>query len=347
MSTPPCACVTVVLAEGPLGARVLFGCGGVWGYDLPTPFRQPFVKDRGHARGLELTELHLQARNVPWNQVFLDPHNPRLVQIDMGEQSTRIPDSQIVDERLQVDLFNKLRTEVGIDDVVQKISKLGFLTIDGVVVRPLLNIEDAYVVLEGNRRIAALKAIHNNPRTLLTLSDQVKASLEAFEVLVYEGDDEDIAWDLQGLRHMSGVKAWGPFQQARFLVELKERRQLPVTELADVSGLGRTTVGRLLRSYYGFQQATQDGDWGDQVSEQDFSVFQEAVFQRNNSPLWKWLKWDDEEYRFTDSERLSTLLGLLKDASNGGPRIPRVNPDLVTSSQSCSLRSARSSWSHS
>jgi transcriptional regulator with XRE-family HTH domain len=146
---------------------------------------------------------------------------------------------------------------------------------------------------------------------------------------VYEGGNAQIAWDLQGVRHMGGLKVWGPYQQARFLVGLRQRDNISATDLAQISGIGRTTVSRLLRSYNGFMQAVADVDHGDQISRQDFSIFQEAIFHRNDSPIAVWLGWSDELQRFENGERLTTLLSLLKTTDdNGSPRIARVNPDL-------------------
>ena len=36
------------------------------------------------------------------------------------------------------------------------------------------------------------------------------------EVLVYEGGNAQIAWDLQGVRHMGGLKVWGPISRPAF-----------------------------------------------------------------------------------------------------------------------------------
>ncbi len=76
-------------------------------------------------------------------------------------------------------------------------------------------------------------------------------------------------------------------------------------------------VARLVRSYYGWKQARGDSDYGDQITEQDFSVFSEAIFHQNDSPLWRWLEWDDTAKVFNRPSRLGKLLGLLKDKVNG------------------------------
>lgn len=270
----------------------------------------------------------LTPKTLRWDEIYLDPNNPRLTEVSVGEESPKVPDRDIPNEELQADLLGSLRNSIGIEDLVDKIKKLGFLTIDRIVVRPLEG-ANGYVVLEGNRRIAAVKSMKSNPKVLLTLDPAVQGSLDEFEVLVYGGENPDVAWELQGLRHIGGVKPWGPFQQARFLVEMQLRHALPPSEVAQVAGVGKTIAARLIRSYYGFMQAASDDDYGDQVTEQDFSVFQEAIFHKKNSAIWEWLEWDDATKRFKNEGRLTTLLSFLKEKGESGqPRITRVNPDL-------------------
>jgi len=281
---------------------------------------------------LDIQQLvDLRSAHVPWDSLFLDPHNPRLTRVIRGETPPRVPDRDIPGASLQSQVLERLRTEIGFDEVEEKIKKVGFLTIDRIVVRQLADVEPpGYVVLEGNRRLASIKSIRGSEAVYRSLPEQVQQTLETINVLVYTGDDEDISWVLQGLRHMGGVKQWGPFQQARFLVELRERRDLSPTDLAQIAGIGRNDVAKLVRSYYGFMQATHDEDYGDLIDERDFAMFREATFHQRESAIWKWLEWNERDYRFDNESRLTTLLGQVKvpDEETGVPRIRRVNPDL-------------------
>ena len=314
-------------------ARILRGsCASV--ETLNQQIREPSCQDwaddvvQGTEQEASVTEVtvdlaQLAAKSVAWDSVYLDPNNPRLAGV---VDAARVKDDKIPDPEVQEALMARLR-QIGIDDIEDKIKKLGYLTIDRIVVRPLIG-GPGYVVLEGNRRIAALRSVRGNPVLLATLTDQVRASLNDIQVLEYDGNDEDIAWLIQGVRHIESVKEWGPYQQARFLVDLQDRRGYPMTELAAIAGVGRTRVARLVRSYFGWVQASQNPDFGDRIDEKDFSIFLEAVFHRTNSPIWQWLEWDDSSRRFANDARLSTMLGLLKDDTDGDPPIARVNPDL-------------------
>lgn len=244
---------------------------------------------------LEETEINLELlelteKTVKLEHVLVDPNNPRL--LEMGFQE--VPDDRIAEEDVQKEAIANMR-RVGLKDIIEKVKKFGFLTVDRVVVRPLN--EDKFVVLEGNRRISSLKVLkEDHARGRVSLDEGALKSVEEFEVLVYKGVDKDIVWLLQGLRHIKGIKDWGPVQQGKFLVEMQERRNLKPTDLATMTGLGRNTVANLIRSCKGWEQAKDDDDYGDKVDADKFSLFQEAIFKK--ASLKKWLGWNDENKKF-------------------------------------------------
>ena len=101
----------------------------------------------------EIEELvELSATTVGRGQVYLDSQNPRLAEIELGEEPAPVPDERVVDPAVQADLLAATEGGPGHRRPGPRIGKLGFLTIDRIVVRPLEGVEDSFVVLEGNRR---------------------------------------------------------------------------------------------------------------------------------------------------------------------------------------------------
>ena len=105
----------------------------------------------------------------------------------------------------------------------------GYLPIDQVVIREFK--KDRYVVLEGNRRLTALKALENPefldgvvPKGVLTevrhLSKKYHdAPLDSIQCLVVKGQDEARHWI--ELRHTgenegAGIVRWGSDDAARY-----------------------------------------------------------------------------------------------------------------------------------
>ena len=139
------------------------------------------------------------------------------------------------------------------------------------------------------------------------LPNHILQSIIQPEVLVYEGSNPNIAWILQGLRHMTGVKEWQPLQQAEFLAMVeaeiagrKGKKTPALPTVAKEAGVPLAKASRLLNAYYALQQATEDEDYGDAPDVTDsFGIFSEGVFKKT-SLYQDWLGWDNETRKFTD-----------------------------------------------
>jgi len=282
--------------------------------------------------------LNLKHQKVKLEQLYLDPNNPRF---GIGRGT---PDKRIVEDAVQQNTQKKIE-EIGTNDLISSIQRYGFVRTDPVVVRRLS--DDAFVIVEGNRRVAALKKLvtsHTNGE--ITFDDpEFLGSMIHLEVLLYEGKDPDIAWIVQGLRHMSGIKDWPPLQQATFIVKIEQEivrkggrgrgRPPGLPTVAKAAGVSTGIVARLVRSYHGFQQARNDDEYGDKIRDDKFSMFNEAVFRVDD--LQKWLEWDDEARRFRNTENLRRFLAWITPPEDGGePKIVRaldardVLPDMLS-----------------
>ena len=118
--------------------------------------------------------------------------------------------------------FESIRKH-GLVELKNSILRNGFLPLDRIVVRELDGIRGKYVVIEGNRRLAALKWLRSDIDEGLVAEEgidpdsdyleKLAESTKEIEVLVYLGDDKnDIAWILQGIRHIGGIRDWEPAQ---------------------------------------------------------------------------------------------------------------------------------------
>jgi hypothetical protein len=269
---------------------------------------------------------------VSLDQVYLDPNNPRF-----GDTKEK-KETHFTEEALQQRAVERLERDVGIGDLIKSIQVNGFLPVDAVVVREIG--PNRYVVVEGNRRICAMKRLHaDHVAHEIELQEPVFKSISRFQALAYKGDDPEIAWRIQGLRHILGIKAWGPLQEAMSLEKrlTQLRRSHPgkgrppgLPSVARQIGVSPSKAATLVRSLRAFNQAKSESELGDRLTQEHFSIFSEAIFKRE--ALQGWLKWKDEDGRFEDMDHLDRLLEwLLPQQENGKelpPRIRRVNPDL-------------------
>lgn len=251
----------------------------------------------------------LEVKSLPIGQIFLDPNNPRF----WTEQNIKeVPDRRIPDERVQSDARNRIDRH-GIDDLYNSMLRNGFLPLDRIVVRPIEGHAEKYVVVEGNRRFRALTRLREDIENGTIAEEgidedyltRLQGSTQIIEVLVYRGTGtHDISWMLQGIRHISGIRGWEPAQRARLVAEQIDREGQSFRSAGQQFGLSAQAVGRLYRTYKALLQMRQDEEFGAKARNDYFTLFEEAY---RNGTLREWLGWNEDDRRFTNTDRLKRL----------------------------------------
>jgi hypothetical protein len=264
------------------------------------------------------------------DQLLLDPNNPRFA--DFGELSDPVPESRISEERVQRDTLERMKTaRFDVAELRDTIKTVGFLPVDRIIVRAWGGNKEGqptrYVVVEGNRRVAALRwlnELHETGRETFT-DDQIHNFTHLSALLLNEVQAGDTArWVLPGLRHVSGIKEWGPYQRARAVHILRESGQ-GAQEAAQSIGLSTRAANQLWRSYLALEQMRADEEFGELVNPRMYSYFEE-VFKRPN--VRDWLAWSDNDGKFMNTQRLREFYGWIvgevdPDEEDGERREPK------------------------
>lgn len=175
----------------------------------------------------------LKEIEVSTNSLFLDPNNPRFnSDLDVGDN---VPDSEVEAAQAQLlKVFN--RGDAGDDEDVTNIQDLhdsmktiGFVPIDRVVVRKLRGLDDKYLVIEGNRRVATVKRILEDVEDELPPFDRlnerqkiepVMGTFSPITCMLLSSDglsDDQMAHKISvilGLRHHGSLLEWEPLPKA-------------------------------------------------------------------------------------------------------------------------------------
>ena len=272
----------------------------------------------------------LSAINVHLDELLLDPNNPRFA--ELGEEIDQVPEVRFAEPKVQQAAFDKMKaTKFNVTELRDTIKELGFLPMDRLVVRALKGSSPEgkkYVVIEGNRRVAALKwllDLHEAGKE--TFSEKQLNSFKNLEVLLLDDQlaPQTARWILPGLRHVSGIKEWGPYQKARMVFELRETGKT-AQEVAQSLGLSTREANQLWRAYLALEQMGQDEEYGEYAEPRLYSYFEE-VFKRPN--VREWLGWDDEQQKFTEDKKLREFYGWMKgektdDGELGQPKLPEA-----------------------
>ncbi len=169
----------------------------------------------------------------------LDSDNPRLS-----------PDEQ---RKSQADLAVDL--EIGFEalTVAESVASHGYFESE-----PLIVIAGSspgiWVVVEGNRRLTALLGLADSqlraqfPDAKLwePLAEQANITLDdEFPVVRLKSRTE--ATPIIGFRHISGILAWAPWAQARYVARLVDEEGMTYAEVATMIGIDKTKVANLYR----------------------------------------------------------------------------------------------------
>jgi predicted transcriptional regulator len=167
----------------------------------------------------------------------LDPQNPRIPQAD--------------EPLSQMELIAELVNHDDVFDLAKKISQQGFYPTETLVA---VREEGSLWVVEGNRRLAALKLLHNADLAPAAQVARFKRLREhglptpISKARIVLAPSRDAAAPLIMSRHTgSEIEKWTPIMQARFYESLLERK-MTVKDLADAYGGTQTDVMRYLRT---------------------------------------------------------------------------------------------------
>ena len=261
---------------------------------------------------------------ITLGQLLLDPNNPRFS--ELGEVLNSTPEGRFADEKVQANTYEKMRNPMF--DVVElrdTIKAIGFLPMDRIVVRKwkVTSEPPRYVVVEGNRRVTALKWLVNlHEIGKETFSDERLQNYTQLECLLLDDDlaSPSATLILPGLRHVSGIKEWGPYQKAKAVHALRNSGLSP-QEAAQSLGLSTRAANSAYRCFVALESMVTDEEFGEFAEPKMYSYFEE-IFRR--PAVRGWLNWSDEKERFCNKVRLHEFYSWMLPSGEAGSELPKL-----------------------
>lgn len=264
---------------------------------------------------------------VELDQLLLDPNNPRFS--ELGEEVRPIPEARFAEEKVQDSAYQKMKAPAfDVQELRDTIRALGFLQMDRLVVREwpgtLPDKEKRYVVIEGNRRLTAIRwlvSLHDEGKE--TLSEEQLSNMARIECLLL---DDALAPHtaqiiLPGLRHVSGIKEWGPYQKAKAVFSLRETG-MTAQEVAQSLGLSTRAANTAYRCFMALEQMKADEEFGEYAEPRMYSYFEEVFKKRN---VKDWLGLDEDASNFTKASNLLEFYSwITPGADNEEPRLAKA-----------------------
>lgn len=215
---------------------------------------------------------------LPVAMLDFDPHNPRFPDVVNKGNVDELIERFIRDERLL--------------EIITSIADQGYF--DG---EPLLVVKaqnDRYYVIEGNRRLAALKLLtHELPipegRTSIEdVCEQAGHRPSDVPCLIFPHEDKIMRY--LGFRHITGIKSWGSLQKARYIKKMRDRFYSDVNGKEQMTALAREIgsrsdyVAQMLTALNLYEKAENQNFYGVKgldPQEIEFSVLSTAISYSN------------------------------------------------------------------
>lgn len=219
-----------------------------------------------------------ERRRIAVRDLHFDPENPRFPpEVAHGPMETLI-ERFVRDERLL--------------EIINSIADQGYFEGEPLLVVPATS--GGYRVIEGNRRLAALKLLTGEvepPQGRISIEEACESARhrpEDVPCLVFNSSDQILRY--LGFRHITGIKSWSSLQKARYLKRMRDQfytaldGQEQLKRLAREIGSRADYVGQMLTALNLYERAEKQNFYG--VSgldpgEIDFSVLSTALSYSN------------------------------------------------------------------
>ncbi len=210
------------------------------------------------------------------------------------------------------DILAYLAAKTGIENLMSSIGENGFFAGEAIVVTPQGT--DKYTVIEGNRRLAALRLLQDPEQvgraTIRRAAEEAKSKPTQVPAYVVQTRDETLQY--LGFRHISGVQRWDPLAKARYLESLFERVEGddPMERYAAVAreiGSTRPAVQRNLDALAAYKSIEQRDFYG--ITDIEEGTFQFGTF-----------------YTALGNVDIANFIGTKQD---GAPAHPLTNPSAL------------------
>lgn len=257
--------------------------------------------------------MALTEEALPLSSLVLDPNNYRFQDADGFVVAS---EDRFHEGTVQRRTLERLR-KAGLAELKNSILTNGYLPLERIIVKPYGPDGDRFLVIEGNRRVAALMWIREDHQAGVDVRPGVLEVFDGIPATIVSAEDEEndpaLILSLMGVRHVGGIREWGGYQRAKLVSELRDGFGLEPGEIASRLGMTAHEVNRRYRAFKGLEQMMQDEEFGDQAAPELYPHFHEAVA---GTVIKEWLEWDDTDMEFKNADNLARFYGLVTESDD-------------------------------
>lgn len=184
--------------------------------------------------------------NINIQNLRFDHRNPRISEFGVTQNTS------------QQEILQILWDEMAVNELVYSIVTNGYWNYEPLIV---LKNEMNYIVVEGNRRLAAVMIIHNEAVIEGSIPKNIKNRITTTlleNTLVLPAliiSERKEAWQFVGFKHVNGPAKWGSFAKAKYIAEVHNDFGIALSEIAFQIGDTHKTTQKLYQALMVLEQA--------------------------------------------------------------------------------------------
>jgi hypothetical protein len=200
-----------------------------------------------------------------WSTIELKSAAPvEVSSLSFDRENPRYSAEKGLPHRTDQDIVTYLDKTSDLAELVQSIATSGYVDIEPLIA---FGHKDDLIVLEGNRRLAALKVLLDHQfasKCGVTVPPIGVGNEKSFKsVLVYRVADRSEARDFIGFKHINGPHRWDSIAKAKFAAdwlrdEQKKKTGLTLRDIANRMGDRHSTLQRMVQGLFALEQAEEE-----------------------------------------------------------------------------------------
>ncbi|MGN5004447.1 AAA family ATPase [Aeromonas sp. 82P] len=246
--------------------------------------------------------------------LYLDPNNYRFID---NEKHIFVNNEEVLDFQVQkrTRTFIEGYKQENIRDLIASFKANGFLEIDVIQVKDMG--DNNYLVLEGNRRVTALKSLQEDFEKGFPIGNLNPSIFKSVPFEIHSHEENEKHLIVMGLKHISGNKKWSTYNQSKLLydflkpyeVNSREEYLSKENELCESLGISKNRLRSMVR-IYNLILAYKASDYGTQFLPSMYGMFEEII----KKPVIKnWLGWSDDGYYASNNINLERLFSWISE----------------------------------
>lgn len=258
--------------------------------------------------------MESQRKSYNLKNLYLDPNNYRFVD---NSQYLPVDETDVTKEPIQrrCRRFLEGNKRENIRDLINSFKSNGFLDVDVIQVKEIES--NQYLVLEGNRRVTALKAMQDDYADGIDIGNLDPSIFRSVPFKIHLDESDEKHRIIMGLKHISGNKKWPAINQAQLIYDFLQpywgNASLYYQKEQDLQkslGISKIRLRQTQRAYHLILDF-KESDFSDQFQSDMYSLFVEII---KRPAIREWLDWDDQEYKPKNSINKERLYSWLCEA---------------------------------